>query len=317
MTLQSLCATIPARCPVPGFVTSLPHGPVAGVWWTEAGGGRRLRLGPGHAAAGCSLWPRAGHRHQPGSGGRGGGGRHDHQHHLQVSRSASEGQRQTGVLPLRIHSVRRASTDQCGEDRRYGRYAVCGRLAVTWCWWCQLQHQCSWWCQFQHQCSWWCQLQHQCSWCCQLQHQCSWWCQRHWWRSSSCHEALLVNDTNDTMWQRQWLPASVTIPLSARVGSASPAERIPLADGSCQLVMTVQACHWFNMASFLPEVARALAVGGTLALVGYRLPAPLWEGTERTDVRDLLATVSTSRVTGLPCCAVNINNLDIPLRAGL
>ncbi|KAF0291434.1 putative methyltransferase [Amphibalanus amphitrite] len=80
--------------------------------------------------------------------------------------------------------------------------------------------------------------------------------------------------------------------------SVSPAEAIALPSHSCDLVMAVQACHWFDMSTFLPESARVLRPGGALALVGYRLPAPVWQGREREDVRELLAESYVSGLAG-------------------
>ncbi|MFD8787581.1 class I SAM-dependent methyltransferase [Kitasatospora sp. NPDC059599] len=51
---------------------------------------------------------------------------------------------------------------------------------------------------------------------------------------------------------------------AVRAGSA---ERIPLPDGSVDAVVVAQAWHWFDPAAAVPEVARVLAPGGTLALV--------------------------------------------------
>ena len=43
------------------------------------------------------------------------------------------------------------------------------------------------------------------------------------------------------------------------------AERIPLADASVDAVLCGQSMHWFDMSAALPEIARVLAPGGTLA----------------------------------------------------
>ncbi|WP_078891094.1 class I SAM-dependent methyltransferase [Streptomyces sp. NRRL S-350] len=51
---------------------------------------------------------------------------------------------------------------------------------------------------------------------------------------------------------------------AVRAGSA---ERIPLPDGSVDAVVVAQAWHWFDPAAAVPEAARVLAPGGTLALV--------------------------------------------------
>ncbi|MEU3573567.1 class I SAM-dependent methyltransferase [Kitasatospora sp. NPDC036755] len=58
---------------------------------------------------------------------------------------------------------------------------------------------------------------------------------------------------------------SAAVPKAAvRAGSA---ERIPLPDDSVDAVVVAQAWHWFDPAAALPEIARVLAPGGTLALV--------------------------------------------------
>ncbi|XP_037071942.1 putative methyltransferase DDB_G0268948 [Pollicipes pollicipes] len=77
---------------------------------------------------------------------------------------------------------------------------------------------------------------------------------------------------------------------------ASPAEATPLPAASCQLVLAVQACHWFDMGAFFADVSRLLCAGGALALVGYRLPVPVVGGRERQDAQELLAD---SYVNGL------------------
>ncbi|MEV7189863.1 class I SAM-dependent methyltransferase [Kitasatospora sp. NPDC093102] len=58
---------------------------------------------------------------------------------------------------------------------------------------------------------------------------------------------------------------AASVPKAAvRAGSA---ERIPLPDGSVDAVVVAQAWHWFDPAVAVPEIARVLAPGGTLALV--------------------------------------------------
>lgn len=58
---------------------------------------------------------------------------------------------------------------------------------------------------------------------------------------------------------------AAAVPKAAvRAGSA---ERIPLPDGSVDAVVVAQAWHWFDQAAAVPEIARVLAPGGTLALV--------------------------------------------------
>jgi len=45
------------------------------------------------------------------------------------------------------------------------------------------------------------------------------------------------------------------------------AEALPLADGSCELVVAAQACHWFDAPRALAEAARVLRPGAALALI--------------------------------------------------
>ncbi|MEV7597210.1 methyltransferase domain-containing protein [Kitasatospora sp. NPDC089797] len=51
---------------------------------------------------------------------------------------------------------------------------------------------------------------------------------------------------------------------AVRAGSA---EHIPLPDNSVDAVVVAQAWHWFDRATAVPEIARVLAPGGTLALI--------------------------------------------------
>ncbi|MFH9347811.1 class I SAM-dependent methyltransferase [Kitasatospora sp. NPDC017646] len=58
---------------------------------------------------------------------------------------------------------------------------------------------------------------------------------------------------------------AAAVPKAAvRAGSA---ERIPLPDAGVDAVVVAQAWHWFDQAAAVPEIARVLAPGGTLALV--------------------------------------------------
>lgn len=49
----------------------------------------------------------------------------------------------------------------------------------------------------------------------------------------------------------------------------APAEQLPVADGSVDLVTAAQAAHWFDLPRFYAEVRRVLVPGGALGLVSY------------------------------------------------
>jgi SAM-dependent methyltransferase len=51
------------------------------------------------------------------------------------------------------------------------------------------------------------------------------------------------------------------------IAVAAPAEAIPIPSRSIDVVIAAQAFHWFDHARALPEIARVLRPGGTLALV--------------------------------------------------
>ncbi|XP_064419499.1 putative methyltransferase DDB_G0268948 [Latimeria chalumnae] len=51
----------------------------------------------------------------------------------------------------------------------------------------------------------------------------------------------------------------------------SPAEALPLEDGSVDLVAAASAAHWFNTGAFMKELARVLKPKGCLALQDYFL----------------------------------------------
>jgi len=52
----------------------------------------------------------------------------------------------------------------------------------------------------------------------------------------------------------------------------SPAEKISTESETVQLVSSVQACHWFDLAAFFQEVDRVLCNNGVIALSGYDPP---------------------------------------------
>ncbi len=49
----------------------------------------------------------------------------------------------------------------------------------------------------------------------------------------------------------------------------APAEQLPLADGSADLVTAAQAAHWFDLPAFYAEARRIAANGAILALISY------------------------------------------------
>jgi SAM-dependent methyltransferase len=49
----------------------------------------------------------------------------------------------------------------------------------------------------------------------------------------------------------------------------APAEQLPAADGSAQLITAAQAAHWFDLPRFYAEVRRVAAPHAALALVSY------------------------------------------------
>ena len=52
----------------------------------------------------------------------------------------------------------------------------------------------------------------------------------------------------------------------------APAESLPFADGSVDLISVCKAFHWFNQPEFLAEADRVLAPGGKLAIYGHGFP---------------------------------------------
>ena len=68
--------------------------------------------------------------------------------------------------------------------------------------------------------------------------------------------------------EKQIAEAQTQINLNYHV---SPAERIPAADHSLDLITVAQAIHWFNHELFFKEVDRALKPNGILAVWGYQL----------------------------------------------
>lgn len=65
--------------------------------------------------------------------------------------------------------------------------------------------------------------------------------------------------------------------------SVSPAETINEKDESVQLVMVMQAVHYFNLDAFYKEVTRVLVPNGVLALCSYLIPKPVSKNQERMD----------------------------------
>ena len=72
---------------------------------------------------------------------------------------------------------------------------------------------------------------------------------------------VIATDPSEPMLRR--LTARRTTPAAV----LATAERIPLGARSVDTVVSAQAFHWFDPARALPEIARVLRLGGTLALV--------------------------------------------------
>ncbi|CAG0923047.1 unnamed protein product [Notodromas monacha] len=64
------------------------------------------------------------------------------------------------------------------------------------------------------------------------------------------------------------------------------AGQFPVDDESCDLVLAVQACHWFDLNGFYRETKRALKTNGTVAIAGYTLPKI--EFMDRPELSELL-----------------------------
>lgn len=54
--------------------------------------------------------------------------------------------------------------------------------------------------------------------------------------------------------------------------ACAPAEQLPVADHSAQLIAAAQAAHWFDLPRFYAEVRRIAAPRAILALVSYGVP---------------------------------------------
>ncbi|XP_030828583.1 uncharacterized protein LOC105439561 [Strongylocentrotus purpuratus] len=73
----------------------------------------------------------------------------------------------------------------------------------------------------------------------------------------SCDAALLLMATSGAEW---------------RATSIASAERLPLEDGSVDLLTVASAVHWFDMPAFTREADRVLKPGGCIAVIGtYRI----------------------------------------------
>jgi SAM-dependent methyltransferase len=63
--------------------------------------------------------------------------------------------------------------------------------------------------------------------------------------------------------------------------ACAPAEQLPVADHSAQLITAAQAAHWFDLPRFYEEVRRIAAPQAVLALISYGVP----ELDEETNAR--------------------------------
>lgn len=82
----------------------------------------------------------------------------------------------------------------------------------------------------------------------------------------------------------------------------SPSEKLPLPDGSVNLIIVATAIHWFQMEKFFIECKRVLKKNGTLAIFGHLQPRIIHKekSTELTkcltDYTDLLLPYSPKEI---------------------
>ena len=77
----------------------------------------------------------------------------------------------------------------------------------------------------------------------------------------------------------------------------APADKVPIDDGTVDLVTVAQALHWFDVSSFYPEVRRVAKPGGILAVWCYQLHS-ITPGDRRD--RDAGSIPASSGRTGPP-----------------
>lgn len=87
---------------------------------------------------------------------------------------------------------------------------------------------------------------------------------------------------------------------------AAQAEHLPFPGGSFDVVVVAQAFHWFDPAAALPQIARVLDDGGTLALVWNQRDESIPWSRRLTEVvgsdsHDLAAYASRLPASGLFC----------------
>lgn len=87
----------------------------------------------------------------------------------------------------------------------------------------------------------------------------------------------------------------------------SPAEELPVVDGSVDLISCAQCFHWFNHGTFFKELARVLKPNGVLAVSSYDIPkvlspkAKAANKPESQELRDLLFKVFRGELLGKHC----------------
>lgn len=62
-----------------------------------------------------------------------------------------------------------------------------------------------------------------------------------------------------------------------------PAEQIPVAEGSVQLINASAAAHWFDLPAFFKEADRVLCSNGVIALSSYGIASHVFVHHPKSD----------------------------------